>query len=147
MRHLAPIFCTLSIAMLGCPGSLENPERFLDGGTDAGSSGGYVCPSANLKVKTALINVKCGNAGCHDANTQSGGLDLASANAPERLVNIPSAGCAGKTLVTADGGFLIEKIHPSPQCGVQMPSGSSLSATEQQCLVEWAAHISSGGAE
>lgn len=151
VRHLAPILCTLSLVLFGCPGSLEDPDRFnaRDGGADAGTDAGtgFVCPSANLSVKAQLINTRCGNAGCHDSSTKSGGLDLASEGSPARLVNVSSTSCAGKTYVTADGGYLIEKINPSPMCGSQMPIGTPLTASEKQCLIEWTAHISSGGAE
>lgn len=149
VRHLAPLLCALSLVLLGCPGTLEDPERFTgnhDAGTDAGTAG-YVCPSAGVKVKTQLINARCGTAGCHDTGTQSGGLDLASAGAPARLVNIPAAQCTGQTLATADGGYLISKLHPSPPCGSQMPIGPPLTDQEIQCITEWVANISNGGQE
>lgn len=100
-------------------------------------------------MKEDLVIKKCGNAGCHDQATSAGGLDLKSANAPARLINIPAT-CAGKTLVTADGGgFLFEKLQPTPSCGgAVMPlAAPPLTATEQLCLSEWVNHVLDGGAE
>lgn len=157
MRHLAPttwprltafVSAIFASALLGCPGSLDDPDRFrLDAGTTGNTL--YECPSASLKVKDEILIKKCGNAGCHDDATKAGQLDLASENADDRLIGIAST-CQGKELLSADaGGFLFEKLHPSPGCGgAQMPlAGTPLTATEEQCLVEWANHVLAGGAE
>lgn len=100
-------------------------------------------------MKDEIFIKKCGNAGCHDDTTKAGALDLKSANVDDRVIGITSS-CQNKELVGADGGgFLFEKLQPSPSCGgAQMPfAGTPLTATEQQCLGEWAKHVLAGGAE
>lgn len=139
----------LSVVLWGCPGNLEDPDRFLTGSTDSGTLQGFECPSAQLKVKEALIVRKCGNSGCHDQATSAGGLDLKTENLPVRMIDIPST-CPDKPLLSADGGgFFFEKLQPSPSCGgARMPlAAPPLTETEETCLREWANHVLDGGAE
>ena len=155
MSHLAPrcaLFgALLSVGLLGCPGNLDDPDRFKtgkDGGSDAGS-GGFVCPSENVAAREELIVAKCATAGCHDnAGQPQAGLDLKSDNTVSRLLDVASTGCTNKTLLTADGGgYFFEKLRAMPTCGARMPVGVPLTATEEQCLSEWANHVLAGGAE
>lgn len=156
VSHLAPrcalITALLSVALLGCPGNLDDPDRFKtgkDGGTDGGAVAGFVCPSANVKARDELIIKRCANAGCHDGTSMAGGLDLKSPDVLSRMKDIPSASCTNKVLITPDGGgYFFEKLRPMPTCGTRMPlTGNSLTATEEQCLGEWANHVLAGGAE
>ena len=119
-------------------------------GTDGGSSSGYVCPSANVKARDEIVIKRCGNAGCHDdTGAAAGGLDLKSPDSMSRMKDIPSSSCTNKVLITPDGGgYFFEKLHPMPTCGTRMPlTGNPLTATEEQCLSEWANHVLAGGAE
>ncbi len=58
----------------GCPGTLENPEDFREGGTSGGS-----CP-AGTNVETDILGNAtgsgCATKICHDAQDPAGNLDL-----------------------------------------------------------------------
>ena len=150
--HLAQysaLLCALlfiTVMLVGCPGNLEDPDRFKSA-PDAGVLP-FTCPSAQLVVKTEILIKRCGNSGCHDAPSMAGGLDLVSPGTGVRVANIPSAECAGKVLIHEDGGYLLDKLHPTPGCGAVMPLvGIPLTASEEQCLAEWAKHVLAGGFE
>jgi len=127
----------------GCAGSLENPERFGDGGSAA-----FVCPSLGQPTKAEVIDKKCVS-GCHSATANLGGLDLESAGAGARLVDVASTQCPPRKRVwSVDGGILQEKIQlPSPSCGASMPPGGGLTNGEVNCIVEWTRHLVAGGSE
>ena len=71
------------------------------------------------------------------------GLDLVTAGAKARLLNIPSRACNSKPLIIAEpdvGGHFFDKLAGAvPGCGNQMPFGAinPLNAAEVQCLKDW----------
>ena len=88
--------------LAGCAGSLENPDRFGDGG----SAAGFVCPSLGVPAKSQVILLKCVS-GCHSASVVASGLDLESPNAGSRLVDVSTTACPPRHRVDrADGGTL-----------------------------------------
>ena len=127
----------LGVALLflcGCPGELQDPERFLTGGGDAGPG---------CDVENGILKTKCGTAGCHDATTIAQGLDLATAGVGTRL-RTSMATCtsvAGQKM----GTFMQNKVTAAtPTCGGPMPlGGTMLSAAESQCL---SAYLQDAGA-
>jgi hypothetical protein len=91
---------------------------------------------------------------CHDATRSATGLDMTSANWPQKLVgtlasngpttSIPSQ-CLNSTepylikgTLPAQGLFL-DKLRPNPPCGDQMPTlGVRMSAEDLDCFQRWA---------
>ncbi len=135
----------LFVGSAGCPGSLENPERFTGGGADGGSS----AKCADIDIP-ALIQQRCDNAGCHGTMMSAAGLDLISPNPGERLVGVAATSdtCSGRPLVdpeTPANSVIIDFVSAEPTCGTRMPlGGEPLSADEVECMTEWAAALSGG---
>ena len=132
-------------ALAGCAGSLDNPDRFGDGGSNLN---GFVCPSLGKPAKAEVIALKCVS-GCHSASAVVSGLDLESVNAGARLVDVSTTVCPPRHRVdTVDGGTLQEKIsQSSPSCGTSMPPGGGLSNGEISCIIEWTRNLAAGGQE
>jgi hypothetical protein len=132
-------------ALAGCAGSLDNPDRFGDGGSNVT---GFVCQSLGKPAKSEVILKKCVS-GCHSATVVESGLDLESVNAGSRLVDVSTTVCPPRHRVdAADGGTLQEKIsQSSPTCGASMPPGGGLTNGEISCIVEWTRNLAAGGQE
>ncbi len=116
-----------ALLAMGCPGSLENPQRFAS------------CPPG--LVENELLVDKCGSGACHDADDPEANLDLVSPDVRSRLADVASDTCSGRTLIdSADPGisFMLEKLYPQPECGSQMPHSSPpLSDQEVECIRRW----------
>jgi len=132
-------------ALAGCAGSLDNPDRFGDGGSNVT---GFVCPSLGKPAKTEVILKKCVS-GCHSAAVVESGLDLESVDTGTRLVNVSTTECPPRHRVdSVDGGTLQEKIvQSSPTCGAPMPPGGGLTNGEISCIIEWTRNLAAGGQE
>jgi hypothetical protein len=84
--------------------------------------------------------------GCHGSGGDAG-LNLSSGAAYANLVAVPSRGCSGMRVLACGPlrtqSVLIDKIMASgggaPCSGGQMPPGGSLSATDQQSIIDWVA--------
>jgi hypothetical protein len=93
------------------------------------------------EISSKILVPKCGT--CHGAAMPAAGLDLVTAGAKARLLNIPSRACNSKPLIVAEpavGGHFFDKLAGAvPGCGNQMPFGgiNPLSAAEVQCLKDW----------
>ena len=87
-----------------------------------------------------LLQTKCGNASCHGAPATNTGLDLTSSSLAMRLAGRKGASsCTDKLLVDTgnpEQSLLYLKVSGS-SCGVRMPLGGSLSASEQSCVLTW----------
>ena len=121
----------------GCPGSLSNPEDFMDGGTSA----------------AMLLADGCGTDGCHDDSLDpEAGLDLLSPNVESRVVNVNAMGegCENDILVVAgepDRSYLLDKVLDAPGiCDFAMPIADTLSASEIEILREWIIDLGGSGA-
>jgi hypothetical protein len=150
------IALTIAIASFSCAGALENPERFqqpFDGGlverdasVDAGQGHdvGPVPDGGTIDLESQvrdIIAAKC--AGCHNATTSSGSLDLVSEGWARR-VRDGAAACtaiAGQPLVDGTdvaNSYFIVKLTNSPRCGVSMPFGAELlSPAEIDIFKSW----------
>ncbi len=125
------------------------------GGSDlsgTGGSGNVDCSGQNAGDQ--IISGNCAISGCHNTSSASllgAGLDLTpNATIGSRLVGVKSTGtgssmCGGNSTPYLNAGsnpatgLLIEKIHPNPPCGVQMPQvGTTLTSNQQACIVQWA---------
>jgi len=131
--------------LAGCAGSLDNPDRFGDGGSNVT---GYVCPSLGQPAKAEVILKKCVS-GCHSASVHQSGLDLESADVGARLVDVSTNACPPRHRVDSiDGGTLQELItESSPTCTSSMPPGGGLTNGEINCIVEWTRNLAAGGQE
>ena len=113
------------VAGLACPGNID--PVFLESGP--GGGGGSPPPECDA---LALMRLKCGAAGCHDApgNTNYAGLDLLSPDPASRLVGFASSGengakCGAGVVYLEPGsapakGLFVDKLT-DPTCGDQMP--------------------------
>ncbi len=132
-------------ALAGCAGSLDNPDRFGDGGSNLN---GYVCPSLGQPAKAEVILKKCVS-GCHSSSVHVSGLDLESPGTGARLVDVSTTACPPRRRVDhVDGGTLQELItQTSPTCTSSMPPGGGLTNGEIACIVEWTRNLADGGQE
>jgi hypothetical protein len=144
----------LSLAGLGCPGSLDPSLTMNLGGNGGGGSGGTVCDAP-----TTVFLPKCAMAPCHDAATKQGGLDLTATGIVGRLLDVTSDGtngsvCAGDpTPYLMSGsmpatGLLLDKIFANPlPCGgggSRMPQIGTLSNGDNTCINAWATAVTTG---
>jgi hypothetical protein len=136
------------LLLAGCPGNLENPQRF-----EAASDTGPGVPSC----LTAVFSAHCGTSVCHSPGSMPGGdLDLLSPGVASRLINVT----ADHADVDMDGGttcvpdkyvdtqnpaasWLLLKLNGGEgTCGLAMPeTGNALSTTELKCVSDWIASV------
>lgn len=130
----------ICLALSGCAGSLDHPERFayLGAGPDAGppdsSSDGGCDPVTNI------FPPSCTTSACHSAQSQQGNLDLESPGLPKRLVNKLAHGGPGLLIDSKNPAqsVLYLKLTDDPPFQFQMPLGAPpLSADEMACLQAW----------
>jgi hypothetical protein len=131
----------------GCAGSLD-PSIFASSGT-GGTGGGTVCNAA-----TTVIQPMCGIPGCHGTTAPASGLDLTATGLVARLLDMkPTAAsqlCASNTtpfLQSASSpatGLFLQKLTATPPCGVQMPQGGMLGASDMTCVNAWATAVTTG---
>ncbi|MFT3770248.1 MAG: hypothetical protein QM820_32875 [Minicystis sp.] len=130
---IAPLM--LAAALTGCPGTLEDPERF------AGQFG--TCPDI-----PTLFTGTCATASCHTADNPAGSLDLASPDIVGRLSGKAAAGGSGKLIDTGapDQSVLYTKLSAPPPFGARMPlTGTPLDDTEVACVLTWIEDSTKGG--
>lgn len=132
MRFASVAFGLVStFVVVGCPGSLANPEDFIDGG-------------ATLKNAETVLAESCGTSTCHDQpRPPQHELDLLSPGVESRVVGVNpiGLGCESGVLVVAgdsDGSYLLDKVLNTPGiCGLQMPVVGLLSQSEIEILRDW----------
>jgi hypothetical protein len=145
----------------GCPGTLEDKERFLvdggrmgsdggplgggdggggnttggpsDGAVDANADGGSAASEGCSNVVEFVFLPSCGGNGCHGAVAPQNGLDLVSAGVASRVVNVTATSCNVPLADPSnpDNSLLIQKLSPSPPCGAPMPIGRAALTDEQ----------------
>ncbi|HEU5060941.1 MAG TPA: hypothetical protein VFU21_30630 [Kofleriaceae bacterium] len=138
MHVLRPaLLVALAGGAFGCAAPLDDPGRFLDGGT----SGTASCAG---DVETDIFAARCGGSVCHSAEEQrAAGLDLVTPGVAERVANVASASaeCGGSMLVVpGDPGasLLYQKLGDSPPCGSRMPLAQEpLSDEDTECVQSW----------
>lgn len=127
--------------LAGCPGTIDDKERFLrrhDGGADAG------CPDV-----PAFLAERCGGQTCHVAPALASGLDLVSPKVESRLAGIPATSCVGLLANPAapEQSILYTKLLATPTCGTRMPlGGTPLNDDEMACVAAWISGLSTGDA-
>ena len=127
------------LALLGCAGSLDHPERFENlGNPDAGQ----VTPPSDGGCDPVIdiFPVSCATSACHSTQSQQGNLDLQSTGLPQRLVNQTAHGGPGLLIDKqnpAQSVLLLKLMNPPP-FGFQMPLGAPpLSPAEIACIQAW----------
>ena len=136
----AAIACSaICIALPGCAGSLDHPERFANLGTpDAGP----VNPSSDggCDPVTDIFPLSCSTSACHSAQSQQGNLDLESSGLPKRLVDRSAHGGPGLLIDSKNPpqSVMVLKVTDTPPFQFQMPLGAPpLSPEELACLQAW----------
>jgi hypothetical protein len=140
----------LVAAISACPGTLEDPERFLAAaaaGGDAGVAEEAQPPPAsdgavggNCPDIPGLFRQTCTAASCHSGSTQSAGLDLQSPNLAARLVGAPATEGSGLLIDPASPSqsILYEKLTAMPPFGARMPLGAApLDDATMACVLTW----------
>ncbi len=127
---------TAAASTAGCPGTLDDKERFLVGGGGQGGGCG--------DVPSQLIAARCATSGCHDAESPAANLDLtADAALAERLVGVEGQ-CGGLLVDRDDPGasLMFTKCLPTNACASRMPlTGEPLTADEEACLLAWVSSL------
>jgi hypothetical protein len=151
---IAPIL--LVAANVGCPGTLEDPERFLEAGAGQpapqgempGEEGGASVDAGNCPdVPQAVFIPNCTGASCHNAKDKAQGLDLQSPGVGARLVG--AAATEGPGLIidpsSPSNSVLYKKLTANPPFGARMPLGSMLDDATVACVLAWITEQASSG--
>jgi hypothetical protein len=106
------------IGLAGCPGSLEDPERFRGGG-------GGAC---SVDTETEILSATCSASICHDSDMPTAGLDLSGTAVASRLLDRPAltgGDCEGAGLIidsaSPENSLLLRKVEGTAGCGAIMP--------------------------
>ena len=143
-RIARPVFVRVLVGALvavcvGCPGSLEDPDRFaLDGA-------GAACPD----ITQTLFPTDCATAQCHSAAVKQQGLDLQSPDVLARLVGVPATGGPGLLIdpSTPQASVIYTKLTATPPFGARMPFGETpLDDGTVACVLQWITAQVDGGA-
>jgi hypothetical protein len=127
MKHVVTAF-GLAAVVSGCKGGNDDTS---------GTTSSERC--AELDVPQLFVD-KCSTAACHEGAAPAAALDLVAPGLETRIVLQPATQCAGVVADPSDpeGSVLVEKLRPSPSCGVVMPLGmEALPEEDVQCVVEW----------
>jgi hypothetical protein len=145
----------LGAALIGCPGTLDDPARFLGAAGDdsalaedaalAGDADfppvsepptdGATCPD----VPQAILRVNCTSAGCHNAQDKAQGLDLQSPDVVTRLVGVPAREGPGLLVDSSapSASVLYTKLTSRPPFGARMPLTGALDDPTIACVLAW----------
>jgi len=129
---------TTSVVVVGCPGSLDDPQRFQAAGLE----------SCDVRV-TQIFATICSVSGCHSSTDPAQGLDLQSPGVPSRLVGVAptGSGCSGVLVDPKNptASLLYEKLTNAPPCGIPMPfGGKPLSSHDLSCVAAWITGLGAG---
>ena len=137
----------LAAGAAGCPGTLEDPARFLD---DSGDPTGVAPEAAAAKrpgdsascpdIAQAVFLPTCTDSSCHSAQNQAQGLDLQSPDLAARLVGVASTEGAGLLVdpSSPSSSVLYTKLNAGPAFGARMPLGATpLDSATTACVLAW----------
>ena len=121
----------------GCPGRLDDPERF-DSVVDEVDT--VTAPIEGCgSIESEIFGKRCATSGCHTGFAPSGELDLGAANLFARLENHPATS-GGALLVPGDpkASVIFQKISATPPFGDRMPPiGATLDDKTIDCVRRW----------
>lgn len=130
------VLLAVSLFAAGCPGDLQNPDRFP--ATPLPDCAG------NIDVVADIFERRCGTDSCHAGDEPAAELNLLDGNAFENLLGVPSTQCEGRLRVDPDdviNSFLLDKLRGpefiAPNCGDPMPFLSRLNGNEIACVERW----------
>ncbi|HKO50202.1 MAG TPA: hypothetical protein VJV79_20870 [Polyangiaceae bacterium] len=142
----------LSASLLtGCPGTLDDKQRFLaaagaggvsvadDAGADA-DAGPDLGPCGDVVAR--IFVPSCSGTGCHDATGPQQDLDLVSPGVAARVVGVSGIGCPSILADPAnpEASLLYQKLLPTPPCGSPMPLARPILSDEDiACVLTWIA--------
>jgi hypothetical protein len=148
-----------SLALYGCPGSIDPGLSGTGGSGNSGGGGGTssVCDAPTMVLQSTDMMKGCGNdAACHGATLKESGLDLVSPGVVARLLGkmpdpTTSLSCMSSTMqylipnTNPAQGLMIDKLNSSPSCGSPMPFPlGNLPAQQRTCLMDWATAVTTG---
>jgi len=161
---LALAMALSALLLAGCPGTLDDKERFLvdagnagnggsgtDGGDDAAApndAGSDAAAGAGPDlgpcgdVVTRIFVPSCGGTGCHGATGAQQDLDLVSPGVAARVVGVTGTGCISTLADPAnpEASLIYQKLSPTPPCGSPMPlARPALSEDDVACVLAWIA--------
>lgn len=133
----ARVLWFVALLLGGCPGTLDDKERFFgDGGApDAGGPGG---PCGDVPAR--IFVPACGGSGCHGARGPQQGLDLETPGVAARVLGVRATTCVGLLAdpKNAAGSLLYSKLLDAPTCGARMPLvRAPLSSADSECVRAW----------
>lgn len=148
-----------ALLLVGCPGTLDDKERFLvdagsagsagaagnatGGGEDAGTtldSGPDLGPCGDVVAR--IFVPSCGGTGCHGPSGAQQDLDLVSPGVAARVVGVSGIGCSAVLADPAnpEGSLIYQKLSPTPPCGSPMPlARPALTDEDVACVRAWIA--------
>lgn len=157
----------LALFTVGCPqpGDLENADAYpadpvklaegSGGGSAGGSGGGSSTPGCENSCFSTIMKT-C--TGCHGNVLKSAGLDLENAGVTARLKDqaathaevADKTGCpTGDKLIdsaNATESWFLKKVNGQHgSCGLAMPLGAPLSATDVECLKTYVTCVAASG--
>ena len=163
MSARVPLLLALALLLSACPGSIDDPARFLadadaavalvDGPAapddrptvDAPTPADAASPCVDY-VERTLFPQTCATVYCHAATEPAAGLDLASPELARRVVGVRgSMSCRSVPLVDPahpEASLMVVKLRAAPGCGSRMPlGGTALTASQVECVRVWAAGL------
>ena len=143
----------LATGFYGCPGALEDPDRFdylfEDSGYVLGPDGGVIIPLADAGIvsgadggcdpPTTIFPTTCATAACHSSALQQAHLDLQSPGLPTRLIGKAAYTCAGDLINASnpDSSVLYLQVTAAPPDTFRMPLGGTLTDEQIACMKQW----------
>ena len=138
------------LLLAGCPGTLEDKQRFLVDGGNAGRGHDDASASGDSDaglgpcgdVVTRIFAPSCGGTGCHGATGAQQDLDLVSPGVAARVVGVSGVSCATTLADPAnpEASLIYQKLSATPPCGSPMPlARPPLSEEDTACVLAWIA--------
>jgi hypothetical protein len=153
-------------AIAGCPGTLDDPGRFVVSGAtpdDAAVLDSAVADASAPPAPVAegadsgdcpdipqVLASTCTGASCHSASNKAQGLDLASPGVSSRLVDVPATEGSGLLVDPSapSKSVLYLKLTSNPPFGARMPLGAtSLDASTLACVLAWVGTVGQSAAD
>ncbi|MBX3131364.1 MAG: hypothetical protein KF718_31895 [Polyangiaceae bacterium] len=148
------VACAAAFGLAGCPGSLADPERFLEAGAATCPPGTDVEKEIFAPLTSSGKTGGCASSLCHDADEPAAGLDLITPGIAGRVLGTVSTGsineglCDGEVLVDPtdpESSLFIEKVTlKTPRCGDRMPLAAPLSKANIDCVRQWVLQVAGG---
>jgi hypothetical protein len=130
-------------AFCACAGDLDDPERFAAQPAVRTTASSEASPDPCGDVPTTVFQKRCAE-GCHNAEVNASGVDLASPDVASRLLARGALG--GGVLVdpkAPKSSVLYTKLTSLPPYGSRMPPGAPLDDATIACVLSWITSVAS----